>query len=150
MTNETVGAMPVGSSAVLGCWLLWLCRLLLVVCLVIEIKVLVSLYKLKREYEQDRRKNDQRPGKVDKLPSQSLQLSAGNLGKLRSQIQNLSVLPENHRRDKHDGVLPQVLANHGMACVYLVADFFGIKHKRKQPNDPKLSHADGRVAPLAR
>ena len=131
---QLAGAAAVACSDLLGCWLLWLCRLILVMCLVIEIRVLVSLCKDKREYEQSRRKSNQRPSEVNKLPSQSLQLRAINLGKLRSQIQNLSVLPKNQRRDEHDGVFPQVLSNRSMKAIYLFSDFFGIKHKRKQPN----------------
>jgi hypothetical protein len=140
---KTVGAVGVGSSAVLGCWLLWLARLLLIVALIIEIKVLVSLYKNKREYEQRRCKADQRPSEINKLLSQTLQPPAGNLCELRRCHQNLGMLDSNQR----PSIISARILGQARNLLAMLLDFvlkLLRRHKShgivKQPNDPKLSH----------
>ena len=131
--------MPVGSGGLLGCWLLWLVRLICVVLLVMEIKLLTMLYKDKREYEQANRKDNEHPSEKDDVSGQPLQSPARNVCKLRSQINHLCVKLKNRRR----GEWAATVSNHGSRNVFvrlfdLCTNICGC-HKtktRKQPNVP--------------
>jgi len=147
---ETVAAVAVGSSAVLGC-LLWLARLLIVVALIIEIRVLVSLYKDKREYEQSCREYDQRPCKTDELVGLPDKSARGNLINITQASEQTSQNGERLAGCRIPISIRQLLQPRKMLLGFLSKLGLAFHGSRtKQPNDPKLSHADGRVAPQAR
>ena len=137
-SNPLTATIAVGSGDLLGCWLLWLCRLILVGCLVIEIKVLASLYKLKGEYEQDRRERDERPSEINKLPCQTLHLHARNLGDLAQMGKQNSQIINNRANLRRLGLqLLGALQHAYQATANFLAMIFGghKSNKRKQPNE---------------
>lgn len=78
---KTAEATAGSSSTVLSCGL-WLAVLMFAIALAIEIKVLMELYKDKREDEEAESQKHQSPSEINKLIGSPLQSPGGNLGKL--------------------------------------------------------------------
>ncbi len=84
--------LRIGSGDWLGCVLV-----ILIIVLGIELAVLAMLYKQKREYNQHRRKSNERPSETNQQTCLPLQSPARNLGKLGSGNKNLGMLGRNQR-----------------------------------------------------
>jgi|SRR5665213_837558 len=137
----TQGAVIVGSSAVLGGWIIWLIRLLLLVALGIEIKMLTVLYNIKRENDQNRRERNERPSQTNQQTSLPLQPPAGNLGKLGSADKKLG-LPFGNLRPGVDVKRADTINLLAKMLNPLLKLFRCHKliNAANPPNDPKLSH----------
>src|ERR1039458_3364742 len=96
---QTAGTPAVACSDLLACFLLWLVRLLLLVTLVIEIKVLTMLYKDKRENEQRRRESDKCPSEINQNICAPLQPAAGNISTPRRGLRVQAKLTSRGRQD---------------------------------------------------
>ena len=132
--------MPVGSGDWLGCVLV-----MLIIMLIIELTVLAVLYKQKREYNQNRRKSNERPSQTNQQTGLPLQSPARNLGKLGCSSGNLG-LP---MCDSDGSLKVRVRATVGKCLAMPLNQILKLLrcHKSinvaKQPNEQKLSHAAG-------
>jgi hypothetical protein len=134
LLGQLAAATPVGSGDLLGCWLIWLIRLMLLVALGIEIKILTVLYDIKRENDQNRRERNERPSQTNQQASLPLQPATGNLGKLGSQNKNLGL---SFGKFRHGSAIMRIKVSYLLAkLVNPVLNLFRRhnSNKRKQPN----------------
>ena len=150
IVEQSAAALGVGSGAVLGCVLLWLARMLLLMALVVEIKVLTMLYKDKSEYKQRRRKSDERPSQTNKHAGLPLQSAAGYLGKLADSDGNLGLLNGNQSCRRDNWSLSGKAVNLLFRASYPILKLIGChktKDVAKQPKSMSENPRAGRGLP---